>query len=237
MDIFRVLYFPSSDCSPLTLAKAILIFDEINFFDHPSIAFRNVGTIGHDSRIRKILPELKNEGYSINVIKPGSGPIEGEIEKIIDSDLSNEEFRKIFYRLMHNDPSFILRKVPNGNYGKLGSAEELRKKILSLQDRDIPRSVEEIKRFKPDEYGISPSIHVAISMASDSYQLNFASYIAVDKDLNLFGDSRGMNLLLNSKFNGIQPGSAKKSLTHQVTFTLMERLISDKAFVGKSIIT
>jgi hypothetical protein len=236
MDAFRAIYYPNSDCSPLTLAKAILIFDELTFYDHASINTGNIGTIGHDSHMRHgPVQVLQKEGYSIRVLKPADGPIEDELQKLIDEDLGNDRFRKVFFELIHNDASFLISKVPNGNYGEYGNAEEYRKKILTLTDDQIPRSTKEIKAADVSS-GITPELTIVLAMIMDSFNLNFSAYTAIDEGIHLFGNSKGMDLLLKAKFESSKDQMlADKGISQNVAFALMEHLVPNGAFYGKSI--
>lgn len=67
-DAFNVVYYPNADCHPLVLAKSILVFDQITFFDHPSLTFDRHGTVGHQSSMRHAAHILKPEGYEIRVM-------------------------------------------------------------------------------------------------------------------------------------------------------------------------
>lgn len=236
MDPFKVLYYPNSECHPLTLARSILVFDELLFLDHPSLTFTGVGTVGHDSMMRQIVAPLQREGYQVKVIKPKDGPVEGELQNIINADLANGAFRETFFQLIKNDPSFLMTKVPNGDYGKYGDADNLRRKILSLAPTDVPSSVEEIKRFKVID-GMTPEIIIALTMAADSYMLNLSTYLAIDQEVHLFGDSRGMDMLLSAKLSEqAEKTSRQDDFSHKLAFTLLEHLIPTESFVGKDIL-
>jgi hypothetical protein len=235
MDKFKVLYYPNSECNGYVLARATLVFDEITFFDHPSLVFQSMGTVGHDSGMRAIAPALLKEGYKINIVKPTGGVVEGELEKIIDADLTNKNYRDTFMRLVRNDPSFLTDMVHDGNYGKYGTAENLRSILKTIPESQVPHTVDEIRSHKPKD-GISPEHLIAMSMALDSYKFNLASYLSTEKDVQLFGDSVGMDLLLNAKFSGSEKTkNENKSIAHSVAFTLLEHMIPDEAFKGKSI--
>jgi hypothetical protein len=236
MEPFHVLYYPNSDCQPLSLAKAILVFDEVTFFDHPSINFAKVGTVGHPSGMRHPAHLLKEEGYQINIIEPKGGPIEGELESIIDADLDNDEYRQIFFRLLRNDQSFLMNKGQNGNYGKYGDGEAYRQGLLGVTDAEVPRTSADIRSFDPVD-GIPPAISIAMSMAADSYKLNFSTYLAAQKGIHLFGDSKGMDMLLNAKLKLAPPGAhGEGGISQQLAFTLLEHLIPNEAFRGKKLI-
>lgn len=235
MNLFKVIYYPNSDCHPFILAKSILVFDEMTFFDHPSLTFKSVGTVGHDSGMRRAIPHLEKEGYQIRVLKPSAGPVENELERIIDADLKNPNFRKTFLKLIKNDPSFLMSKVPNGNYGVYGTAENYRAKFLQLRDVDIPMSSKEISSFKVKHSGIPPEINVALSMAVDSFNFNLSSYFATEHDLQLFGDNKGMDMLLSAKLSNESGQLPNEHISHMVAFTLLENLIPNEAFNGKHI--
>lgn len=236
MNQFKVLYYPNSECHPLVLAKSILVFDQITFFDHPSITFQSAGTVGHDSAMRQVMPILKQEGYDLNVLKLKGGIIEGDLEKMIDADLGNRKFRSTFLHLLQHDPSFLINKVPSGNYGQYGDAENLRKLILAVKNEEIPMTVQEMKRSKQTGK-IEPPMLIALNMAADSYQFNVSTYFAVDQDIQLFGESKGMDMLLNAKFTEDEiKDQARHDISNKLAFTLLDQLIPNKAFQGKSIV-
>lgn len=230
-----MLYYPNDGCSPLTLAKSLLVFDELTFYDHTSILIGKLGTVGHQSHMRGYIELLKQEGYSLNVVEPLGGPVENELKTLIDADIQNANYRKSFVRMMRVDPTFLLTKVPNGNYGKYGDGAAYRQRILALKDGDIPASVAELEAFVPTD-GIPPEINAGIMMALDSFNLNFSAYAAIDNDYQLFGDSVGMDLLLKAKFAANDAmRAADKGISQAVAFSLLENIIPNEAFYHKSI--
>jgi hypothetical protein len=234
MQPFKALYYPSDECHPLTLAKSILVFDEVTFYDHTSITVGNMGTVGHHSHMRGFIEPFKREGYTLNVMEPIGGPIENELQTLINVDIQNENFRRAFFKLVQKDTSFLVSKVPNGNYGKYGTADEYRKAILSVEEKDYPSSVEEIATLKPTEDAISPIMNLGLMMIHDSFNMNFSGYTAIDEDLHLFGDSTGMDTLLKTKFT--IPGNfqrADRGVTQAVAFSLLDHVIPPSAFMGK----
>ena len=233
MEKFRVLYYPNSDCHPLVLAKAILVFDEVNFFDHPSITFSKAGTVGHNSGIRNIADNINKEGFRLNVCELPSGRVENELSKLIDSDLKNPEFRKVFFQLVRNDPTFLMTKVPNGNYGMYGSAEEYRKRLVELTDDNVPHSVEELNQIDVKD-GITPELNAAMIMASDSHMLNFSTFLAADKDLDMFGESVGMEKLLCAKVGA--DSSSSQAISSRVAYKLLDSFVPNTAFRGKTLV-
>ena len=238
MDLFKVFYYPNSECSPLVLAKSMLVFDEIVFFDHPSISLPTFGTIGHPSGMRQTAFHLsQHHGYNIRVVEPAGGPVEGEIQKIIDADLANDDFKETFFKLMRKDPTFLAdtaTRARDHDFGKYGSADNYKKELLKIKPEDIPQTTDELGSFKPTEFPLPPEITIATKIATDSYQLNYAAYAASDDGLQLFGDSVGMDMLLTAKFRSVKaddPGTA--SIAHKVAFSLLEHIIPNEAFQGK----
>jgi hypothetical protein len=236
MDSFDALYYPNSVCSPLTLAKSILVFDSLTFYDHTSIIIGKVGTVGHDSPMRQAIEPLKAEGYKIQVLKPLGGPVENELKALINADLTNSEYRKAFHRLVQNDPTFLMTKVPNGNYGKYGDGDSYRKRILSLKESDIPSSISELEDFEAKDGSITPEANAGLIMALDSFNLNFSAFTAIEESVHLFGDSKGMDMLLKAKFAANDAiKAADKGISQAIAFALMEHLIPNKAFYGKAV--
>lgn len=232
MDLFNIIYYPNSQCHPLTLARSILVFDEITFFDHPSLTFQGMGTVGHDSLMRTAVEPLRREGYTIRVVKTPDGPVEGELEKLVDADLENHEFRKVFFTLIRNDPSFLIEMVPPGQYGK-NTAETLRQNILDTHPADVPHRVSEMRNVDFSN-GIPENILIALRMAEDSHLLNMSVFFAINNGLQLFGDSKGMDMLLRSKFS--KPSNGNTSISHLIAFKLIENIIPNEAFRHKKLI-
>jgi len=240
MDLFKVFYYPNSECSPLTLAKGMLVFDEIVFFDHPSLTLPTFGTVGHPSAMRTTADHLReHHGYNIRVVEPEGGPVEGEIQKIIDADMANEEFRKTFFKLLRNDQTFLAdaaTRARDGDFGRYGSADNYKKELLKIRPDSIPSTVNDLGSFKTNEFPLPPDITIALKIAMDSYQLNYAAFTAADDGLQLFGDSTGMDMLLSAKFQTAksqEPGTA--GIAHKVAFSLLERVIPNEAFFGKKL--
>jgi hypothetical protein len=237
MDLFKVLYYPNSECSQLTLAKSILVFDEMTFIDHPSVVIENIGTVGHPSMARHYAHILKPEGYKIEVLQLNDGPLSSEIKRIVDGDLSNDNYRRTFFKLIQNDPSFLMSMIPDGNYGDAGTEVEYRKRLLTAKDSDVPRTVAAIESYKPDpRTALPPEMLIALYMSVDSFKLSLATYIAADENTNLFGDSVGMDMLLTSRLTGDSNSSIEhQSVSHKMAYTLLEKLIPNKSFVGKQL--
>ena len=238
MKPFSAIYYPEAECQNLTLAKAILVFDELIFLDHTSITLGNVGTVGHESHMRhRAVPLLRSEGYNVQVLEPLGGHIHGDLEKMIDADLSNQKFRTTFFNLLHNDPTFLMDKIHDGKYGVYGTAEQYRARLLELSLSAIPSSVKEISNFKPTpETEMPPEINIATTMALDSFNLNIAALHALDIDAELFGDSRGMDMMLHAKFTGKKGlSNANRGITNAVAYTLLERLVPIGVFKNKTL--
>lgn len=127
--------------------------------------------------------------------------------------------------------------VPNGDYGNYGDADNLRKAILQVEEASIPLTVAEMRSFDPEKFkGITPEVLIATSMAMDSFKFNLATYIAADSDLNLFGDSRGMSMLLEAKFKGSVEKQPGQRVSHEMAYTLLDRMLPNSAFMGKKMI-
>jgi hypothetical protein len=171
----------------------------------------------------------------MKVVKPKGGPVVDELKDLIDADLKNPSFRKTFFQLIQNDPTFLMTKVHDGNYGIYGDGASYRKRILELKDTDVSHSVQEIEEFKAGNDGsLTPEITTALSMAMDSFNLNFSAYMSVEEGLHLLGDSRAMDMMLKAKFSDKKlEVAADKGISESVAFSLMEHTIPNSAFIGK----
>ena len=219
----------------LTLARAILVFDEISFLDHPTLSFLRAQTVGHHSEIRHVSEMLQKEGYKIQVLKPNDQSVGGELEKLIDVDLGNHEFRKVFFRLIQADPSFLVYKALHGNLEDRNKVKAAETAILNVQPQEVPHTISEIKNADYSK-GMPPNILIALVMAMDSHQYNLSSQIAIEQNRQLFGDNLGMELLLKAKFNKHSLAMTNvNGISHMIAFKLMESLIKNEAFHGKKI--
>jgi hypothetical protein len=235
MKKFKAIYYPNAECPPLTLAKAILVFDELTFYDHTSIMFQNVGTVGHDSHMRHFAHQLGDEGYNLSVVKPAGGQIVDEIRELIDADLQNSKYRQTFFNLIQNDPSFLMSKVKDGNYGVFGDADEYRRRILALKPDEIPQNVSDLEKWRVGkDGGIPPEMNIALTMALDSFNFNFSAYMSIEEDLHMLGDSEAMDMLLKTKFADKElEKAADKGISEAVAFSMLEHVIPKEAFIGK----
>ena len=103
----RVLYSTKSGCDFDTLKRLLLLADEIAFLDRPSVTFKNWGTVGSASPMRRFLGT--HGPVTISVHEPPSGPAEYAYQDYIRSDLTNPAFRQAFFEGLRVDESFARR--------------------------------------------------------------------------------------------------------------------------------
>jgi len=117
-DRINVLYYPSFYPDYVTLAKAILFFDEIHIMDRPSFSFDGgVGTIGMDSPLRQFDEQLRRDGVPLYVHKPTSGRVRGGLEADVTADVEDPEFLRRFQNGIVKFTSFRDLHIAPGRYG------------------------------------------------------------------------------------------------------------------------
>ena len=71
----KAFYYPEFAADQATVAKAILLFDELHFMDRPGLSFLGSGgQIGMPSPIRPFLPNFKAAGIPVVVHNAPSDP-------------------------------------------------------------------------------------------------------------------------------------------------------------------
>ncbi len=107
----KVIYSTSAASDVDTLKRLLLLADEIAFLDRPSVIFRNWGTVGSPSPMRRF--EGTHGPVTISVHEPPSGPAEYAYKEYIGSDVTNAAFRQAFFEGFKADESFArVRLMP-----------------------------------------------------------------------------------------------------------------------------
>ena len=91
----KAFYYPEFMADQPTVAKAILLFDELHFMDRPGLSFfGSGGAMGMRSPIRRFLPNFNDAGIPVFV---HNAPREARLlEPLIAADISDLEFIKKF---------------------------------------------------------------------------------------------------------------------------------------------
>lgn len=111
----RLLYSTQSSCDFDTLKRLLLLADEIAFLDRPSVTFKNWGTVGSASPMRRFLGT--HGPVTISAHEPPSGPAEYAYQDYIRSDLTNPVFRRSFFEGLRHE-SFARRFLQfDADYG------------------------------------------------------------------------------------------------------------------------
>jgi len=151
----KVLYYSAPECSYETLARSILLFDEIHFFDRPSINLRytesdtQVGTVGRDSSLRRY--DFGKEGMEVHIHKPFSGPLENTVfVDLIKRDMANDKFVTSFMEGFLGDEQFRYLFLPKGKYGGGLDDKEIYERLKCIDFSKYPISLDFFLSGEPE---------------------------------------------------------------------------------------
>jgi hypothetical protein len=77
----------------LTLKRLLIVGDELAFMDRPSVTFKQWGTVGRNSPMRRL--PFETAPVQVRVFEPPSGPAENFFLSYIEADLTSPDFRRI----------------------------------------------------------------------------------------------------------------------------------------------
>jgi hypothetical protein len=118
----RLLYTPAPMCSEETLKRLMLVGNQLDFMDRPSVTLGDAGTIGIASPMRQL--NTKGEPVTVQVYAPPSGPASQLYERYIEADLRNSAFISTVLEGLRDSESFasmILQREANYGDGLTGS--------------------------------------------------------------------------------------------------------------------
>jgi hypothetical protein len=128
----KLLYIGTHFCPADTLARLLVLGDELVFLDRPSVTFDNWGTIGHPSLMRRI--SFEGSPVAVSVIEPPSGPAHGLYESYVQTDVTNPAFIKAFLDGLKEDDTFAERLLPpSANYGDGRTGVDIRRLLVADQ--------------------------------------------------------------------------------------------------------
>jgi len=119
----KLLYSGSTFCDEPVLKRLLVVAEEIQFMDRPSVTFRNWGTIGHDSFARRI--DYSGSPVPIGAIAPPSGPGECLYSPYIEADINNPEFASVVLEGFKSSDDFASKFIQfEANYER-GKGKEI----------------------------------------------------------------------------------------------------------------
>jgi hypothetical protein len=129
----KLLYIGTHFCPVETLARLLVLGNELVFLDRPSVTFDNWGTIGHASYMRRVAFE-QDAPVKISVVEPPSGPAAGLYESYVHADITNPAFVAAFLDGLKHDDVFAERLLPPGaNYGDGRNGVDIRRLLVADQ--------------------------------------------------------------------------------------------------------
>ncbi len=128
----KLLYIGTHYCPPDSLARLLVLGDELVFLDRPSVTFDNWGTIGSQSYMRGV--SFEGSPVAVSVVEPPSGPARGLFKSYVQADITNPAFIKAFLDGLKDDNVFAERFLPPGaNYGDGRNGVDLRRLLVADQ--------------------------------------------------------------------------------------------------------
>jgi hypothetical protein len=126
----KLLYIGTHFCPADSLARLMLLGNELCFLDRPSVTFDNWGTIGHDSYMRNI--SFGESPIKISILKPPSGPADALYAPYVQADIANPDFIAAFLDGLRADNVFAERFLqPKANYGDGRTGVDVRRLLNS----------------------------------------------------------------------------------------------------------
>ena len=99
-DPVTTFYYPSAFLPGLTLAKSVLLFDELHLMDRPSFTFvcygGHFGMVGTESPLRQYEEAFRREGFPLYVHDAPGGLVSGDLLEQIDADVRDQTFLQTF---------------------------------------------------------------------------------------------------------------------------------------------
>ena len=86
----KLLYIGTHFCPADSLARLLVLGDELVFLDRPSVTFEQWGTIGCQSFMRRL--SFEGSPVAVSVIAPPSGPARYLYESYVQADITNPSF-------------------------------------------------------------------------------------------------------------------------------------------------
>jgi len=142
----KLLYIGTHFCPSDTLARLLILADELVFLDRPSVTFDSWGTVGSESFMRRI--SWEGAPVKVTVAKPPSGPASLFYEPYVQADITNPTFVRAFVDGLKNDNDFAERFLPPGaNYGQGRNGADVRR--LLVADPSLGNATFDLTRGDP----------------------------------------------------------------------------------------
>lgn len=236
-DKINVFYYPAEATANSTLKKAILFFDEIHFMDRPSFMFPGqYGTIGAPSPLRQFEASFRDEGVPLFVHGAPGGPIEGDFEELIATDVNDLRFLTRFQRGIKDSEAFRDMQIAHGDYGQAGTHENVAKKVTSV---DLASSLSTYQTAmhlfvdsKVRHFDLSTQAGCAKNLIAEavvcSAKINFALSISTKEGFFPLADAVPYRDLLGAKYaramNNLEPVKLELPIT-DLSFGVFDELV------------
>lgn len=206
----KAFYYPEFAADQATVAKAILLFDELHFMDRPGLSFLGSGgQIGMPSPVRPFLPNFKDAGIPVVVHNAPSDPRHVTyLEPLISADVNDLTFIRKFQLGLKNDPKFLDIQLSPDILTALGGRDKALAMLTSEQIisalMSYGNSVDLIRDVSVRPFiGSSPLdiaktlLHFAVPCSA---KMNFAFSIGAREGFYPFADALTYGDLLHAKY-------------------------------------
>ncbi|MCB0272649.1 MAG: hypothetical protein KDD46_06525 [Bdellovibrionales bacterium] len=244
------LFFGASHPDPITLRKALLLYDEVHFLDRPSFNIGGtIGTVGEAHPFRHIHDEELNKIDPVKFVfhKPIGGPLKGALEKTVKSDLQNRSFIQAFTQRLKDDPwfadLFVQREsdYPSVRSNKVYKGQEILDRFNLYDWSKVEIDIEKLDEQNdkgPLFFDIDSNEGIEFTMTflacEASYNLNVSLLATIELNAVPFTDVTPYSDLLRAKYE-IVPKEQQISASSQVKIDNIAHSILDEILVDESL--
>jgi hypothetical protein len=204
-DNVRALYYPDFWLSHHTFVKSILLFDEVHIMDRPSMTFDGQSlTIGMASPMRQYEQSLRDQGVSVYVHEPPSGPISDELRAVAEADLADLNYMQCFQDGLRTSSHFRDVNISPGNYGNNETHETISEKLAAIDLKKAAPVLEVHKNRTLRPFDLSTpdgSLKTLANIAGFSAaKMNSALQIGATEGFSPLADMAPYSNLLSAKY-------------------------------------
>ena len=201
----RVLFYGSHACSLTTLKKAILLFDDIHFYDHPAVKFgENWGMVGGPSYMRNFAYALAEHGVPVLIHKQLPGSLFNVLKDSVAYELRDQNFSKVVFGGFKNEEAFRNRIIgPQANYGGVKGIELIQSMLkldLGAKEYILENYLEAHPHLHDPNNKESMIAMFAHHLMMLSVELSFACSLCYEHDLVPFTEYTTFDKLLTLRY-------------------------------------
>jgi hypothetical protein len=230
----KAFYYPKSACRGNTLAKAILLFDEVHFADRPSFMFNlggSFGMVGSASPLRNWEASFRDEGVPLFVHGAPGGPVEGQLLQQVTADITDPEFLKTYQTGLRESDAFCELQIARGNYGNGETHETLARKLAGVDLSGIADPLALLQDASIAHFDVRTDEGVQKNFVSHAMEcsavMNFALDVSAREGVTPLADALPFGNLLGTKHKrAIRTlGLEKTSRVGELSFAIFDEVV------------